>query len=373
MKDAGYLFKIIAVAFLIKFFLFLFLIIHAPQSRFQNDSRDYLETAKILSSQGAFARADNDGSLKYELLRTPGYPLFLAILQGWMKLPINGVIFIQLLLTLFTALIVYKAAGRIDPKIALLSAIIILYDPSISIFSLIILTETLFLFLLALFMLVFVSYLKNNKIYLLVPAALLLVMATYTRPVSYYLGIAITVFIVYANLRLKNIKKAIAHALIFLVVVYSLFGIWESRNYRLTGQRTFSNVIHGVPSASGLISQPARPVVYYINTASSSFLSLMARPGPFKYFRSSVISVIGRILAYPWLVLWFVGFIFGLVKARRNIYCQFILLVIAYFIFVTIGGVALSASERYRVPIMPFLAVISAYGWLEISGYFKRK
>lgn len=383
MKDVKYLFKIIAVALLIKVFLFYFLITYAPQSRFQNDSRDYLAAAKTLFSRGAFAEVNSDGSLRYEPYRTPGYPLFLAILHGGMKLPINGVIFIQVLLTLLTALIVYKAAVRIDPRIALLSAVIILYDPPISIFSLIILTESLFLFLLSLFMFAFVSYLKNNRIYLVIAPALLLAMATYTRPISYYLGIAVTVFIIYANLRFRSIKKAITHALVFLIVVYSLLGIWESRNYRLTGQRTFSNVIQGVSNVSGLrgsffrnkdsISEQEKPLVYGIKTASRCFLSLMTRPGPFKYFRSPAVSVIGRIFAYPWMIFWFAGFIFGIVKAGRNIYYQFILLVIAYFIFVSIGGVSSSVSERYRVPIIPFLAVISAYGWVEISGYFKRR
>lgn len=383
MKNTKYLFKIIAAALLIKIFFFCFLVIHAPQSRFQNDSLDYLRTAKILSSQGTFARADTDGSLIYEPYRTPGYPLFLAILQGWMKLPLNGVIFIQVLLTLLAALIVYKTAEQIDPRIALLSAVIILYDPAVSIFSLIILTETLFLFLLSLFMLVFVSYLKNRRFYLIIAAALLLTMATYTRPISYYLGIAVVVFIIYANLRIRSIRKAVAHALIFLVIVNSALGIWASRNYRLTRQRTFSNVIQGVPKHFGLsgiftankdpVLKEKKPVIYYLKASWRCFLSLMTRPGPFKYFRSPAVSVTGRIFAYPWMIFWFAGFIFGMVMARSNIYYQFILSVIAYFIFVSIGGAGLLVGERFRVPMMPFLAVISAYGWVKISGYFKKE
>lgn len=383
MKDTKRLFKIVAIAFLIKTFLFCFLVIYAPQSRFQNDSRDYIETAQVLSSQGAFAKIEPDGSLKTELFRTPGYPVFLAVLGGLMKLPFNGIIFIQILLTLLVALITYKAAVRIDPGIALLSTVIILYDPAISIFSLIILTETLFLFLISLFMLAFISYLKNNKFYLLILAALLLVAATYTRPISYYLAIPIAVFIIYANLRFKNIKKAILHALVFLVLVYSLFGVWESRNHKRTGTRMFSIAMQGAPQLSGLyksfsrdknsLPKGSQPVTYYAKTVLRSFLSLMTRPGPFKYFRSAAVSVIGRILAYPWVVFWLAGFIFGMVKAGRNIYYQFILLVAAYFISASIAGASFSAAERYRVPIMPFLAVISAYGWMQICGYFKKK
>jgi len=371
--------KFIAVAVLIKLFLFSSLVIHAPQNRFMNDSNDYLEIAKTLSSQYTFAKVSSDGALSYDLFRTPGYPFFLAILLSLVKIPINGVIFIQILFTLLVALITYKAACQVDLKIGFLSAIIILYDPVISIFSFMIMTEALFFLLISLFMLTFVMYLKNNKVNLVMVSALLLAIATYVRPISYYLGIAITVFIIYANFRLKNIKKAVLHALIFLVLIYSCLGIWEHRNYRRTGQRVFSSVIQGVPKAFGLskifsknhnsLSQKEQPVIYFLKTTSRCLLSLMTRPGSFKYFKSTFLSDIGKALSYIWMSFWMFGFIIGTVKIRTNIYYQFIFLVILYFIFTSIGGIALEVGERFRVPMMPFIAIISAFGWVKIKDY----
>ncbi|MDD5097710.1 MAG: glycosyltransferase family 39 protein, partial [Candidatus Omnitrophica bacterium] len=314
--------------------------------------------------------------------RTPGYPFFLAIFQGLLKLSINGVLLIQILLTLLVALITYRAAYQIDHEIAFLSAVIILFDPAVSIFSLMLLSETLLLFLVSLFMLVFIMYLKNNKINFVIVSALLLIMTAFVRPITYYLGIAVSIFIIYANLRLKNIKKGIIHALVFCVLVYSFFGIWEFRNYRRTGQRAFSSAVQGIPNAFGLTSgftknkdpRPLKegPVAYYMNTASRCFLSLMTRPGPFKYFNSSVISVIGRIFAYPWMIFWMLGFIIGIFKIRGNIYYQFVLMLIAYFIFASIFGVGLMVSERFRVPMFSLIAVISALGWVKIKNYLSR-
>ncbi|MFA5005038.1 MAG: glycosyltransferase family 39 protein [Candidatus Omnitrophota bacterium] len=367
------LFGIVACAVLIKFFLFAFLVFHAPQNRFQNDSADYIESAGVISSQETFARLNADGSLRFDLHRPPGYSFFLAILRGAMKLPFNAVIFIQVLLTLLAAWITYKAAYLIDPAVAFLSAVIVLYDPPVSIYSLIILSETLFFLLLACFMFVFVRYLKDRRIYLVAAAALLLATATYTRAISYYLGMVVAVFIAYANLRLKTAGRAVTHVLVFLVVFYGLLGIWQSRNYRLTGVKTFASVIQGNPEAFGLCgnlsrsggleNDGAKPVVYYSKIASRCLLSLLTRPGQFKYFKSSILSAVGKIFAYPWMIFWILGFIIGMIRVKGNIYYQFMLLVCAYFIAASIGGAGLLVGERFRVPMVPFIAVLSAYGW----------
>ena len=99
---------IIAAAILIKIFLFAFAQVNAPRSKFLPDSTDYLETARVLSTQGVFAKQAEDGSLKYETLRTPGYPIFLAILNGLMKVPINVVVLFQVFLTIIAAFIVFR-------------------------------------------------------------------------------------------------------------------------------------------------------------------------------------------------------------------------------------------------------------------------
>ncbi|MDO8662435.1 MAG: hypothetical protein Q7K98_04350 [Candidatus Omnitrophota bacterium] len=376
MKNRNKYFTIVAIAILLKFFLFTFLVNHAPQSRFQSDSVDYLETAQVLVSHGGFAKTNTDGSLSPEFYRTPGYPVFLAFLLGGLKFSLNGVILLQVLLTILTAWITCKAAFLVDPKIVFLSAVIVLYDPPVSIFSLQILAETLFLFVMALFMLSFISYLKNRKFNMITLSALLLAAATYIRPTSYYLGWLIVIFIIYANIRVYP-KKTIVHALVFLLIFYSLLGAWQERNYKRFGQKSFCAVVQSSYRYFGLYKSYSRnkdaeskgmaPAAYYAKTTVRSFLYLMTRPGPFKYFKSKILSAIGNALAYPWMVFWLAGFIIGFIKCGRNIYYQFNLLIIAYFIAASIGGVSLLVGERFRVPMIPFIAIISAYGWLGLA------
>ncbi|MDD2927826.1 MAG: glycosyltransferase family 39 protein [Candidatus Omnitrophica bacterium] len=379
MKKSKY-FIIIVLAVAIKFLLLIFLTVHAPQNRFQNDSRDYLETAQALSSRGAFARIGSDGSLKYELYRTPGYPVFLAFFQGIMKFPINGIIFLQIFLAILVAGITYRTALQIDYRIAFLSAVIVLYDPPLSIFSLIVLSETLFLFLMSLFMLSFVLYLKRNKTGWVMLSAVTLVAAPYVRPISYYLGAAIALFIIYANIR-GNIKRSFIHALIFLIIVYGFLGVWQVRNYQRLGQRTFCSIIKGNCDNQGLAGSYSRnkdsiakgmgPIHYYTSATSRCFLSLMTRPGPFKYFNSAALSAAGRVLAYLWVGFWVVGFIAGIRQARRNIYYQFMLFICLYFIVASIGGISWLVGERFRMPMVPYIAVISAAGWVALKRFIK--
>lgn len=369
---------LIAGAVLIKLFFFSFIVLHAPESRFQNDSHEYLDTSQGLSTRGAFARITGNGALEYDYYRTPGYPIFLAFLMGALKFSVNGVLLVQIFLAVLTAWVTYQATLQIEPKIAFLSAMIVLYDPPVSIFSLQILAEALFLFMMALFMLSFVSYLKNRRLSMIALSALLLAAATYVRPTSYYLGWGIAIFIIYANIR-GNLKKAVIHTLVFLVIVYSLLGLWQERNYKRFGQRYFCNVVMNGYKYFGLYKSYPRnidkdaksmtPVAYYSKVTTRSFLNLMARPGPFKYFKSQILSAVGNALAYPWMVFWIIGLIAGIVKMRQNIYYQFALFVTLYFIAASVGGVSVLAGERFRVPMVPFIAIISASGWLFLSNY----
>ncbi len=384
MKNKKLALIIIIIALLIKFSLFTFVSMHNPEAKFQADSYGYLNTGMMLASHGVFAQ-DNNGVLKYELFRTPGYPLFLGLLHGTLKIPLNGIILAQVLLTILAAFVTYKAAFEIDNKIAFLGAAIVLFSLPITVFSLMLLTESLYLFLISLFMLAFIRYLKNRKTKLIVLSGVLLAAATYVRPISYYLGGGLAVFVFYVNIPDK-FKKAILHAILFLAVTYGLLGIWQLRNYIHFHQNTFASIIQENYKAFGIfhsyltnkdpLTRGWPPIPYYVNVTWRCFLSLMTRPGSLKYLHFPVLTVAGKVIGYPWVVFWMTGFLLGLTKIRRNVYYQFILCVILYFVFITIAGQMWCSGERYRVPIMPFIAIISAAGWakrpVSMQGNMKR-
>jgi len=370
-------FSIVLIALMIKLSLFAFAAVHAPQGKILPDSPTYLRLAETLYARGAFAEQNEGGVLVFETFRTPGYPAFLAIFHGLLKIPLNGIILIQIAMTLLAAFITYKTALMIEPKIAFLSAAIIFFDPPITIFSLTILTESLFLLLISLFMLFFALYLKGKRTGHLVLSALFLALAAYVRPVAYYMGFVLPSFILYADKR-EKLWKSLKHAFIFIVVVYSIIGLWQVRNYirrhdiafcasdgyNLSNVGLFKSYVRNTdPYTKGMTPPP-----YYINVSFRSLLSVMTKPGHFKYFQSEPLRIGGYIFSYPFMVFWLSGFIIGVIRMRRNIYIQFMSFAALYFIVASIGAQMWVMGDKLRVSTMPFIAIISAYGWSELLG-----
>ena len=321
---------------------------------------------------------------KYTALRDIHF--FLAVFHRWLKIPLAGIVFIQILLTLAAAFLTYKTAIRIDPRLGFLSALIVLYDPPVTIFSLIILTEAVFLFLMALFMYVFVRYLENSQKRTLVMCALVLVASVYVRPASYYLGIVPVFFVIWQATRRREWKKMVVHASLFAVIVSGITGLWHYRNYSLFGQNTFSSINNATVGMHGLYKSYSRrvekgeipgtenPVIYYSRLTTRSFLSLMTRPGSLKYFGpSKILKYSGKLFAYPWMIFWMIGFFVGLVRFKKDRRFLFLMVVILYFIGVTIVSITTQAYSRFRVPMVPFLAIVAAYGWVEVVVSQKRQ
>lgn len=379
-KQSQYILFIIILAIAIKLSLFVFAAIHAPQGKLLPDSYDYLKLADTIATKGVFAVQNENGTITYDTWRTPGYPVFLVIFHILMKIPLDGIILLQIAMTLLGAFFIYKTALQINPKVAFLSAAIILFDPPITLFSLTILTEPLFLLLISIFMYMFILYLKSKKTVFLLISALILAAAAYVRPIAYYLGFAVAFFIIYEN-GYKNFRKYIGHVLIFAAIVYSLLGIWQIRNYARCHDAGFCYAERVDLNYQGLFNsytrnadpytQGMKPLPYYISVTFRSLMSLMTRPGNFKYFQCQPLTVTGLVLGYPWMVFWLSGFIIGAVKARRNIYIKFMLFVALYFIVASVGAQMWIMGTKLRVAMMPFIAIISAYGWMEIKKWIK--
>jgi len=374
MDDKKWLIAFIGIAVLIKIFLFGFAQIHAPQSKFAPDSYLYLNTAKVLVTKGAFAWADTNGALHEEYRRTPGYPLFLGVLNGLWGIPLSGVVFIQVLLTISAAFFVFKTANEIDPdpRLVFLSAGLILYSPNITVYSLKILTETLFLLLMTLYMFNFVRYLKTGAIKYILVTSCMLVLAAYVRPGAYFLGYATAGFVIYANAA-RDMRRTLYHAIVFLVIMYGLLGIWQLRNYVLFHDAAFTKIFieynHFYTGPSGkidLVGGVISQMDNYRSTIGRDLLSIMTRPGSLKYFDCPAITILGKILGYPLVMFWMAGLLLGITKIGRNIYFQFLLFALICILYGSIVAGTHYAGERFRVPMEPFIAIISAFGWQQL-------
>ncbi|MFB3918845.1 MAG: ArnT family glycosyltransferase [Candidatus Velamenicoccus archaeovorus] len=374
-----YLIAIIGAALLIKAFLLYFSIVHVPHARLVRDSYQYLDTGRAIVSEGVFASHGAGGKLEPNFFIAPGYPFFLGVLHWLWGIPLAGVIAIQVFLTVLAALITYKTAMEIDHRLGFLALAIFLYSPAVTMFSLLILTESLFLLLITSVMFCFIKYLKTGRMKFLVLTGLAFAAAVYVRPGPYFLGMVMAAFIAYANVT-GNRKRAVGHAFVLLVVAYGLLGLWQIRNYLIFHKAVFSSIIsmetvtggafgglfHSYSRNQDPSTLGAPPLLYYINVSWRCALSLFTRPGTFKYLHCPLLAVIGKIFSYIVMVFWMGGFLYGVTKIRRNVYYQFLLLIVICFACGTIIVEMWNVGERYRVPMMPFIAIIAAYGWASL-------
>ena len=120
-------------------------------------------------------------------------------------------------------------------------------------------------------------------------------------------------------------------------------------------------------------TQGMAPLPYYINVSFRSLMSLMTRPGNFKWFHYKPLTVTGLVIGYPWMVFWLSGLILGAVRCGRNVYIQFMLLVTLYFIAGSVIGQMFMVDPKLRVSMMPFIAIITAYGWIKLMDSVRAK
>lgn len=370
-----YILWLIAAAVVIKLSLFIHIACVDPSPIREADSFGYLNDAKALVHH--FTTPSE--IFKPGLYRTPGYPFFLAIFHFVYNLPLLSIIFLQFILNILTALVVFKTVSLSDRQTGLLSAAIVLLDLPTTIYSSMILTESLYVFVLSLFLYAFVRYINGRHLKWLVLAAFLLGASVYIRPVGYFLGIATAGFILYLW-GIKKILTGVAHAAVALMLVYGLLVIWQYHNLKVYSEFTFSSISEATIQPYGVIGRYSRetdpklkampPVLYYADSVGRNFLSLMATPGSMKYFHSKGWRIFGIIFGYVFVVFWWIGLVIGIRQCKADTTGQFLFLVLLYFISISIVATGWGVTNRFRVPMVPSIAVLSALGWMKLKVKF---
>ena len=215
-------------------FLALVLLRSGTGALYRADTLSYLLPGRNVLFHGSYSAAGLP-----ELVRTPGYSLFLAavILAG----PI-AVALAQIVLSLLSVLVVGRIAFAVfgNRRAALAGAWLFAFEPLSVIYSIQLLSETLFLALFLLFADRMTAFLLDQRLRTLATAGLLLAAATFVRPVTYYLPLALAVglFIV---LRHAPGLRWRAPAVLLLCVLPWL-AAWQIRNKMETGYGGFSSI-----------------------------------------------------------------------------------------------------------------------------------
>ncbi|MBI1883481.1 MAG: glycosyltransferase family 39 protein [Chlamydiae bacterium] len=207
-----------------------FSVFHSP------DSVTYLLPAQAMLSLGAFSTHGIS-----EIVRTPGYPLFLDMglkIGRWEIVTIT----LQILLSCATVFLIFKLAMLLfeNVRVALISAFLYALEPLSVLYSVKIMPETLFTFFLMSFVYFLVRFLKKESMRDLCFSALSLATATYVKPISYFL-IFLTTFAL-GIWGIQYIKRRFLRVVLFFAIAFIPVVLWQMRNLKETGYSGFSAV-----------------------------------------------------------------------------------------------------------------------------------
>ena len=230
-KDWGAL--ILLIVLLLGRLGFATLVYARPELALANDSDRYVPIANaLLSGQALQPNPARTGLL----LNTIGYPLFLATVFLRRGHAPGDIALAQLLISGLLVLIIYLALVRtVGTRSALISAIILLTDPLTILWSMTVLTETLFAVAIGLGALALTAWASSGKRLTLVLAGFCCGLACLVKPYA-VLIVGVWVVAVFFHPRLPRIAWRISvlegakRALIFGLPTLLLVAPWIARN-----------------------------------------------------------------------------------------------------------------------------------------------
>jgi 4-amino-4-deoxy-L-arabinose transferase-like glycosyltransferase len=219
---------ILCSAFLIRVIYFAFVILRNPEGIYVFDSYGYWQISFNVREYGIFSQSYNL-PLEPDYYRTPLYPLF--IIAAELVGPEGfSIIAFQILLAVLICWLTYKLAMLITGSyyISLVSALIIACDVPSVVMNTLVMTETLFTFLLLGTLYLFLRYLNSSKIKLLVLSSVCCGLAVLCRPIGFFVPVLLMVFLLF-NFR-KKLKSILLSVVLYGVVSVLTISPWLIRN-----------------------------------------------------------------------------------------------------------------------------------------------
>ena len=256
------------------------------------DSYEYLDLARTLLSTGRYTGTEYPG---IDLLRSPGYPLFILVGlwlgNGWTGLTA----LMQVLLMFLTAWILYRICAELGHRqVGLIAVIFFLLNPNATFWSMVMLSETLSSFWLVLGTWCFVHYWKTTHRRWIFVAGLALAAGAITRPIILPLAIGLGMLFFLLEWRRTHAPiPSLKLSGLFFVGLILLVLPWHLRNQAVHGQFTLSEV-GGSTFQNWYIAKALAAAEGYSRDEAASIIA--NSPNPLKYS-------LGVIRQYPLVFL----------------------------------------------------------------------
>lgn len=407
-----------------------------PSRIVAGDTASYENPARALLAVGRFVSSPEEPA-RVEMLRTPGYPAFIAAVYGVSRHSRLAVAIAQIAISTATLALTFLLALRLwDISFAWTAAVVLALDPLSFVYAPLLQSETLFALAVVLLALAGMAWMRTGAGRHGFFFGLAAACATLIRPIAYYLFLPALVFIcarqIFAG---RPLRRVVAAALLAALPWMVLVEGWRVRNYVLTGRLEIAQIASvnlawyrgagiiatrdrisfwdarekmarslpdttgwspGAVSAlyerEGLELILAHPALFARNEAFG-LLKILGGPGradllhyfagvPYEETPEGAVEVSasslrqrfssgGGLATIPvaygtgYLLALYAYLLFALWAIWRHerpwwVEHAFLWLIVAYLVVMAAGP---EAYARFRVPVMPFLAMYAARGW----------
>jgi 4-amino-4-deoxy-L-arabinose transferase-like glycosyltransferase len=230
---------IILIALLLRGVLFVVVSTH-PERLYHRDTGSYVRPALNLLAGRGFSQQETP-PFAPDVRRTPVYPLFVALLYGVFGQHSLLVAGGQVLLSALTAGLAGLLGARLLPQQeAHLGGLLLALSLGAIVYSLYILTETLFTALLLGMSYALVAYREKRRKRWLIGAGLLAGMAMLCRPIALFWPLVAASLAGFVHRGCW--REILQTVLLFLGIAALVVAPWMLRNHRLTGSLTLSTI-----------------------------------------------------------------------------------------------------------------------------------
>ena len=228
------LFAVLALAFLLRMIFFIIVIPH-PERVVRRDTVTYVTPAENMLADKAFSQPGIECAR-----RTPAYPVFIAFAFTVFGRSLLAVSLVQIFLSVLTVVLVYYLATLyVSRRAGVFAALFFALSLNSIVYSLYVLTETLFTFLFVLIVIALVQFQRNNSWIWILLAACSTACAVLSRPVAQILVLVFALWILFIA---QNWRRKMAFAAAYVGIVAVLVLPWMARNARVCGPFTISTI-----------------------------------------------------------------------------------------------------------------------------------
>lgn len=218
---------IILGSFLLFRSLLAILTVEFPSGGLTLDSKSYIDLSEIIRFGGTF----QDPVGEEDLRRPPVYPAFLSLFQTKAGLLQPGVSLAQIGLVSAASLLMLWLFMRLGfPTAGLVASWLIALSPNLNLWSLTVMSEILFTFLVSLALVLFLSGVPNSSKTKLLLSGVTLGFATLTRPIGLILFLLWVVMTVILTRRVMAGAVTRSTVFWFLIGCISIILPWMARN-----------------------------------------------------------------------------------------------------------------------------------------------